>query len=109
VGPGSRTKGLGSRIDHFDKILVATGSFVSPKKPTLHGIDLFRGPILHAIDYHQPSRFKGQNVLLIGLHATAQDIAMSLCEHASKVYISHRTGLIMVRIAAILVPCQAPF
>ena len=85
------------RVDYFDKIVVSIGSFVKPKKPRFDGIDLFEGTAVHAIDYHKPSQYKDKNVLMIGLHATSQDVAVSLSRaHASKIYISHRNGLVLV-------------
>jgi dimethylaniline monooxygenase (N-oxide forming) len=84
------------RSDRFDKVLIATGSFTKPKYPTIEGMDLFNGPKVHSINFHNESQFDGNTVLLIGLHATAQDVTATLHGHASKVYIAHRTGLLMV-------------
>jgi dimethylaniline monooxygenase (N-oxide forming) len=92
----SGSDSISTRFDRFDKLLIATGTFVKPKYPALNGIDLFAGPHLHAINFQNPAQYKGKNVLLIGLHATAQDVAAALNGHASKLYIAHRNGLIMV-------------
>lgn len=86
----------GSRIDTFDKVVVSIGSFVTPKVPTVEGIETFQGQIMHSIQFQDPSRFKGHNVLIVGLHATAQDITAALAGYANKVYLSHRSGLLMV-------------
>jgi dimethylaniline monooxygenase (N-oxide forming) len=88
--------GLPSRQEYFDKVIVATGSFVKPKTPYFDGIEQFEGPSLHAINFHDPTQYQGRNVLLIGLHATAQDVSVTLSRYASKVYISHRSGVILV-------------
>jgi dimethylaniline monooxygenase (N-oxide forming) len=87
-----------TRSDRFDKVLVATGSFTKPKYPTIEGIDLFDGPKVHSINFHNESQYDGKNVLLVGLHATAQDVTATLHGHASKVYIAHRNGLVMVSV-----------
>lgn len=84
------------RSERFDKVLIATGSFTKPKYPMIAGIGLFEGPKIHSINFHNEAQFKGKNVLLVGLHATAQDVTATLHGHASKVYIAHRTGLVMV-------------
>jgi dimethylaniline monooxygenase (N-oxide forming) len=89
---GSTTK----RSDRFDKVLIASGSFTKPKYPTIEGANLFSGPKVHSINFHNESQFDGKTVLLIGLHATAQDVTATLHGHASKVYIAHRNGLLMV-------------
>jgi dimethylaniline monooxygenase (N-oxide forming) len=88
------------RLERFDKVMVAIGSFVTPRKPTLKGIEKFEGKAVHSIDFHEPSQYKGKNVLIIGLHATAQDVACSLSRQGtSKVHISHRNGVYLVRIS----------
>ena len=83
-------------VETFDKVIIATGSFASPKSPSLDGMELFKGRILHAMDLRCPEQYIGQQVLLVGLHATAQDITLCLSRYAKKVYISHRNGRLMV-------------
>jgi dimethylaniline monooxygenase (N-oxide forming) len=83
-------------MEHFDKVCIATGSFYTPRWPTLKGLDQFNGTVLHSIDYHRPEPFKDQNVLLVGMHATAQDVTNSLSESAKQVYLSHRHGLLLL-------------
>ncbi|KIX02730.1 uncharacterized protein Z518_08672 [Rhinocladiella mackenziei CBS 650.93] len=85
-----------SRIEYFDKLLTCSGSFVTPRIPKLQNVEKFQGPILHSIEFPHPSRFKDQNVLLIGLHATAQDLTVELSQHAQKVYIAHKNGIVLV-------------
>jgi len=88
--------GSPSQVEYFDKILVASGSFATPRTPKLNGIDQFQGTSLHSLSFPHPSQFKGQNVMLIGLHATTQDLVVELSEHAKKVYIAHKSGVVMV-------------
>ena len=85
-----------SRVVYFDKVCVATGSFYTPRWPELQGIEKFQGRTLHSLDFHDANEFKGQNVLLIGLHATASDVCCALSESANKVYASHRAGLLLL-------------
>ena len=83
---------------YFDKVVVAIGSFVQPKQPKFDGIEKFEGQTQHAINFHRSANFKGQNVVLVGLHATAQDVAVCFQkDQANKLYISHRSGIILVR------------
>lgn len=91
-------------IEYFDKLLISTGSFLTPRIPELEGIEQFQGKTVHSINFPDPSEFKDENVLIVGLHATAQDISVELSKHASKVHIAHRTGVVMVRTPA---PLQA--
>lgn len=86
------------RHEKFDKVIVAIGTFVKPKTPKILGIEKFEGPALHAVEFNTPSKYDGQNVLLVGLHATAQDVAKTLEGHAKKLYLAHKNGLILVRV-----------
>jgi dimethylaniline monooxygenase (N-oxide forming) len=86
------------QVDYFDKVLISTGSFLTPRYPTIQGIEHFQGKKVHSVDYSDPVAFQGENVLVVGLHATAQDVTKELSKHASKVYISHRRGVVMVRV-----------
>ncbi|KAK5237652.1 hypothetical protein LTR47_000744 [Exophiala xenobiotica] len=88
--------GTTATTQYFDKVLVCTGSFVSPRSPKLAGIENFQGMTLHSVNFPDPSRFDDQNVLLVGLHATAQDLTVELSTHAKKVYIAHKNGLVML-------------
>lgn len=81
------------RQDTYDKVVVATGSFVKPKWPNFKGIEKFSGFTSHAMHFHEGKQFKDQNVLIIGLHASAQDVACTLERHAKQIYISHRNGV----------------
>lgn len=84
------------RREYFDKVAVANGSFTAPKWPKFPGIEQFTGRTMHALNFHRPETFKGQRVLLIGLHASAQDVACGLLGHAKQVYVSHRNGVVLV-------------
>ena len=85
-----------TRVEYFDKVVVASGSFVTPRYPKIHGISLFEGDISHAINFSNPSDFAGKKVLAVGLHATTQDITSALHGHAAKIYLSHRTGMLLM-------------
>lgn len=85
------------RREYFDKVAVANGTFTVPKSPKFPGIEKFTGRTLHAMHFHRPETFKDQRVLIIGLHASAQDVASSLLGHAAQVYVSHRNGVLLVR------------
>lgn len=98
------SKGVNSRIDLFDKVVFACGPFVKPRKPEFQGIERFAGQAVHAINFHDPAQFKGKNVLVIGVHASSQDVVAGLSSYASKVYMSHRNGIVMVCTLAATLP-----
>ncbi|EXJ58179.1 hypothetical protein A1O7_05604 [Cladophialophora yegresii CBS 114405] len=85
-----------THTEYFDKLAVSPGSFVIPRCPKLRGIETFQGTVLHSIDFPDPATFRGQNVLLVGFHATAQDLVVELAPHAEKVYIAHKNGLVLM-------------
>lgn len=93
----SQTISMGeSSTDYFDKVCIATGTFFKSRWPKLDGINQFKGRVIHSIDYHQPEDFKDQRILIVGMHATAQDVTNSLYETAKHVYLAHRSGLLLL-------------
>jgi dimethylaniline monooxygenase (N-oxide forming) len=85
-----------ARVEYFDKVIVASGTFAKAKKPELPDIELFKGSTVHSLSFYQPAQYACQNVLITGLHATAQDKAVGLSKYANKLYISHRHGVLLV-------------
>jgi dimethylaniline monooxygenase (N-oxide forming) len=79
--------------EYFDKLAIAIGSFMLPRSPKLNGIENFQGQTLHSLNFPSADKFKGHNVLLIGLHATAQDLVVELSPYAKKVFIAHKNGI----------------
>ena len=93
--------GQTQETEYFDKVAIATGPWTQPKFPQLDGIELFAGRSDHCVKFHDPANYKGQTVLIIGLHASAQDTVAALSTHANKIYCAHRSGLtLMPRYAA---------
>ena len=75
----------------FDYVIVATGHFSTPNFPEFEGIDLFKGRILHSHDFREAEQFKGKNIVLIGSHYSADDIAIQCWKYgAKKIAISYR-------------------
>ncbi|KAI5362238.1 Putative flavin monooxygenase, FAD/NAD(P)-binding domain superfamily [Septoria linicola] len=85
-----------AKIVHFDKVALATGPFTKAKFPKFDGIELFQGPADHCVNFHDPSKYNGQRVLVVGLHASAQDTVSALSGHAAKTYTAHRSGLTLM-------------
>lgn len=54
--------------------------------------------MIHSIDFNRyQDEMRGKRVLLVGIHATTQDVAMTLEKQgASHVYASHRNGVRLV-------------
>lgn len=53
-------------VFHCKTVVAATGSFSNPRIPTISGMDLFRGQILHSSQYYSPETYEGKRVAIIG-------------------------------------------
>lgn len=61
-------------------IINATGSFHTPYKPHVEGMDAFQGKVLHSSDYRNPELYKEQRVLVVGRGNSAVQIAIELAD-----------------------------
>ncbi|MFI8949850.1 flavin-containing monooxygenase [Streptomyces sp. NPDC053750] len=79
----------------FEHVVVASGHHTEPAlpDPLPTGADSFAGTILHSLDYRTGSDFAGQRVVVVGLGASAVDIAADLSRHAAQTVLSVRRGL----------------
>ncbi|MFC8096745.1 flavin-containing monooxygenase [Streptomyces sp. NPDC057301] len=82
----------------FEHVIVASGHHAEPAlpDPLPPGSDAFAGTILHSLDYRQGSDFAGQRAVVVGLGASAVDIAADLSRHAAYTVLSVRRGLHIV-------------
>lgn len=63
-------------------VIAATGSFGNPYIPSIVGRNEYRGRVLHAFDYREPSPFAGQRVVVVGGANTAVQIGVELARVA---------------------------
>lgn len=80
-------------VERFDRVIVATGAFSSPLMPKVPGLQTFQGQVLHSQAFKDPAAFAGKRVVIVGFSNTGGDIATSLVGIASKIYVSHRSGV----------------
>ncbi|MFR9794804.1 flavin-containing monooxygenase [Streptomyces sp. MS06] len=87
-----------TRTRSFGQVVVASGHNTDPAlpDPLPPGADTFPGRILHSVDYHDGRDFSGQRVVVVGLGASAVDIAADLSRHAEQTVLSVRRGLHIV-------------
>ena len=72
--------------------VVATGYDCTPKLPTWPGREGFTGRLIHSADYHNPSPFLGERVLVVGAGNTGTEVAAQLAgAGAAAVTVSMRT------------------
>lgn len=83
---------LGDGTSHrYRAVMVASGArHGEPTYAALPGT--FAGRVLHAFDYHDAAPFAGQSVLVLGLGATAADVAPEISRVAASTFLSVRTG-----------------
>lgn len=68
---------------HAGAVIAASGSFGTPYRPQLPGLDGFTGTVLHAAEYDGPARFGGARVVVVGAGNSAVQIAAELAEVAT--------------------------
>jgi cation diffusion facilitator CzcD-associated flavoprotein CzcO len=78
-------------------LVMATGIWSAPVRPTLTGEASFDGPVLHSRDYRNPQPLLGQRVLVVGTGNSGSEIAVDLAEHGVRVAISVRSGVAFVQ------------
>ncbi|MGW0872263.1 flavin-containing monooxygenase [Streptomyces sp. NPDC002740] len=81
----------------FTHVIVASGHNSEPSMPALpKGAETFTGTIRHSFDYRDGSDYTGQHVVVVGLGASAVDIAADLSRYAEQTVLSVRRGLHIV-------------
>ncbi|MFJ8110548.1 flavin-containing monooxygenase [Streptomyces sp. NPDC096132] len=90
----SRDAGGARRERAFTQVIVASGHNTEPVlPPPPPGADTFEGRILHALDYRDGSDYTGERVVVVGLGASAVDIAADVSRYAAQTVLSVRRGL----------------
>jgi cation diffusion facilitator CzcD-associated flavoprotein CzcO len=77
-------------------VVLATGRFSEPYTADIPGLHDFRGLVLHAHDYRDPSQLAGLRVMVIGNGPSGLDIAVESGRHngpARPTLLSMRTGI----------------
>lgn len=75
-----------------DAVVVATGIMGNPRLPAFEGQGLFRGRLMHSIEYARPAEFVGQRVLVVGVGNSGGEIASELAGAGARVTVSVRSG-----------------
>lgn len=79
----------------FDRVVVASGHNTLPSMPDPlpPGAETFRGSVLHSMDFCTGRAFAGRRAVVVGLGASAVDIAADISRHAARTLLSVRRGL----------------
>lgn len=75
----------------FDRLVLATGILNSKRDVDIKGQENFAGEVIHSREFKDPNKYKGKNVLVVGIGATGADTLVFLKQAgAGKLYSSHR-------------------
>ena len=86
-------------------VIIATGYMHTPRLPDWPGADLYRGRLLHSVEYRNPAPFRGADVLVVGAGSSAMEIAADLAYGgASRVRLAVRTQPNLLRRSIFGVP-----
>jgi len=78
--------------EHESAFLVsAVGQLNDPHKPTIPGVDDFRGDMLHSINWHEDIAVKGRNISVIGTGATAMQLVPTIADDCRRLTVYQRT------------------
>ncbi|PVH67664.1 FAD/NAD(P)-binding domain-containing protein [Cadophora sp. DSE1049] len=76
----------GESFVHEAKILVsAVGGYTNPKYPTMHGIDTFKGPVVHTAQWDQEYDLKDRNVVIIGNGCSASQVIPAIIDDVGSI------------------------
>jgi len=98
---GWRVEIAGGEAREYSALIVATGQYVSPRRPHDSIAGEFSGEHLHAYDYLDPTTpvdCRGRRVAVVGLGSSAAELAAELSDpegpagHAAEVLLSARSG-----------------
>ncbi|MFM9446094.1 flavin-containing monooxygenase [Streptomyces acidiscabies] len=97
-GTGWLLRATGGRELTGSAVIVATGYNHTPYLPGWTGRESYTGPLTHAVEYRNGARYKGKDVLVVGVGNTGAEIAVDLVENgAARVLLAVRTVPHIVR------------
>ena len=104
-GDGWMVRTAGGDVAARD-VVVATGIAAAPRTPVVPGRELYRGRVLHSIDYRRPGGFEGRRVLVVGVGNSGGEIASELAHAGAHVSVAVRSGANVVPLQLAGVPIQ---
>jgi dimethylaniline monooxygenase (N-oxide forming) len=77
-------------VRRFEAVVVATGTFWSPRLPDETAG--FAGQVSHSHDYRTPAPFQDRRVMVVGAGQSAAEIAVEVAGVAARTFLSMRSG-----------------
>ena len=87
-------------------VVIATGIVSNPHVPEFTNRSLFRGRVIHSVDYRTPEPFARERVLVVGVGNSAGEISAELAAAGAQVTVSIRSGARVVPRDLLGVPVQ---
>jgi len=84
--------GGAERTMRYAAVVVANGHNWNPRTPEIEGLGEFRGKVVHASAYKDPTLLRGRKVLVVGAGNTGCDIAVEAAQQAARCWHSTRRG-----------------
>ncbi|MGQ4514378.1 NAD(P)-binding domain-containing protein [Streptomyces sp. DW26H14] len=101
-------RATGGRELRARAVVVATGYNHTPRLPRWPGVGSYTGELLHARAYRDAARYRGKDVLVVGVGNTGAEIAVDLVEGgAARVRLAIRTPPHILRRSTLGWPAQA--
>lgn len=84
-------------VRSYSRVVVATGMLNTKHMPKVKGIEKFTGDAIHSRQFKDVSKYRGKNVIVVGVGATGVDSTSFLVKGGAKqVYASHRGTVFVV-------------
>ena len=77
-------------------VVLATGAFRRPVRPTWPGLDTFGGTVVHSSEYRNGDPWRGRPVLVVGFGNSACEQAIDLVERGAQAHMSVRSAVNVV-------------
>ncbi|KAF4441840.1 hypothetical protein F53441_11925 [Fusarium austroafricanum] len=81
----------------FDKVVFCHGYQTQKVMPTFPGQETYEGEIIHSQQYRGSEPYQDKTVVFLGLSTTTDELAPLVIPVAKKVYVSHRSGQIVIK------------
>ena len=69
----------------YDAVLICNGHHCEPNRPRLDGEDVFKGRVIHSLDYRDHVGYEDKKVVIVGIGNTGGDTAIDLSRIAKQV------------------------
>lgn len=99
------TLGDGRHVEGSSAV-ICTGIIANPRLPELPGREVYRGRLMHSVEYRRPDGFQGKRVLVVGVGNSGGEIGSELARAGASVTLLVRSGANVVPLTIAGIPIQ---